>query len=109
MIEVACYQRAQLGEGPVWDEQTGCIYWIDIIAGVVHQLNVQNNRYQSCPIGQMIGAVTLCTNGNLLVAAKQGPGILNLSDKTFVQYPFQETGTTNNRFNDGKCDVNGRW
>ena len=109
MITIACSHRAQLGEGPVWDEQTGRIYWIDILSGTIHQLHTSTSSHHIHPFNQLIGSIALCNDGSLLVAAQQGPAIFNPQDKTFVQYPFFETGAINNRFNDGKCDADGRF
>lgn len=110
MIKKVGDHIAQLGEGPVWDEQTNTIYWIDIAKGEIICFNTINNHTSVFPLGQMPGAIALCGNNNqLLAAAKNGPGILDLKTREFNQFPFPEDDKPGNRFNDGKVDAGGRF
>ncbi len=34
--ELLLDSRAELGEGPAWDERSGRLYWVDIHAGRLH-------------------------------------------------------------------------
>ncbi|WP_008584788.1 SMP-30/gluconolactonase/LRE family protein [Niabella soli] len=109
MIEIACEHKTQLGEGPVWDEQKNILYWVDIAKGIIHELNVLSGKHASYTIGQLTGAIALCNNNDLLVAAQKGPGIFNTHKHSFIQQPPPYPATTANRFNDGKCDAAGRF
>jgi len=47
VIEVAWHGRATLGEGPLWDDRTAVLYWVDIVAGMRtgwHLLDVRSGE-----------------------------------------------------------------
>ena len=35
-VELVVDARAEVGEGPVWDDRTRRLYWVDILGSVVH-------------------------------------------------------------------------
>ena len=43
--------RAIVGESPVWSEADRCVYWVDILGGLVHryEADVGSNRYWRLP------------------------------------------------------------
>lgn len=102
-------QISLLGEGPVWDERKNRIIWLDILAGKIHQYYPQTAEYRSIATGQYVGAVTLTENDKLLGALHHG--FYEIDEKTgnknFLVDP--EVHLPDNRFNDGKCDPNGRF
>jgi sugar lactone lactonase YvrE len=36
-VSVAVHTRDLLGEGPVWDAEADCLYWVDIRSRLVHR------------------------------------------------------------------------
>lgn len=50
--------RAEVGEGPVWDERTATLYWVDILAGLVHATDTASGEDRVIDTGQPVGAVT---------------------------------------------------
>lgn len=107
--EVVLQHTCLLGEGPVWDADNNIISWIDLLNGVIHEFDTQQQSHRMIELGDIVGAVALTQKGNYLAALKSG---LSLVDRTtgridFLQHPEQHIST--NRFNDGKCDPNGRF
>lgn len=101
--------RCELGEGPVWDDRTGNLLWVDILGGAVHEFNVATGKHRQMDTQGRVGAVALCGNGHLLAALD-----------TRLEYIHRQSGrgkllTTLEdvpgaiRFNDGKCDPAGRF
>jgi len=102
--------RCELGEGPVWNHLDHTLYWVDIELGLIHRLDPSMNIHKTIPAGQKIAAVVPTTDGDLLLALKDGLYIYNVrtTQKTlFLNNP--ENHTSGNRFNDSKCDPTGRF
>jgi sugar lactone lactonase YvrE len=67
-------------------------------------------KNETIELGQKVGTVVLTTKGNVLVALHDGIYRYRFVDKKLEQIqPNPEKSTTNNRFNDGKCDPAGRF
>ena len=62
--ELVLDARADLGEGPAWEPNTGSLYWVDIHAGRLHMgiANGAADEFESAPL-QLLG-----DDGNLEVA-----------------------------------------
>lgn len=98
--------RMKLGEGPVWQADTGTLSWVDILSGTLHIL--QDGQVISVETGQYIGAaVPTDMDGQYLAALTTG---FYLMDQTGL---VSEIGRPCDlplryRFNDAKCDRKGR-
>jgi sugar lactone lactonase YvrE len=108
-IDVVLPHRCLLGEGPVWDEKNQMICWIDIVNGEIHEYSPVEVRHRTIRIDQMIGAITICDDGNFIAALKNGFGFINRENGAGTMTANPETHLPGNRFNDGKCDPAGRF
>jgi hypothetical protein len=92
-----------LGEGPVWDELTQCIYWIDIVNSKIIEYDINNGKERHIETGSMIGSFALTEDGNIIAALQEGIALINRTtgEKKIIASP--EKNSTSNRFNDGKC------
>ena len=109
MVEVAVDHNCFLGEGPVWDAKTNTLFWVDILAGDIHEFNPETNTHKTIRTKQMVGAVAMCTNGDLLAALKTGLAKIDRQTHETSIITDAEPGIATNRFNDGKCDPAGRF
>jgi len=100
---------AHLGEGPVWDEVNQKLWWVDILSGKLYKYDPATAMNLSFDIGEHIGAAALRKNGGLAMALNSGFYFFDerSEEKTPVSDP--EYHLPGNRFNDGKCDPNGRF
>ncbi len=100
---------AIVGEGASWDEDNDLLYWIDIDGKKVHIYNPATKKDREIDVGQYIGAIVPRKSGGAVVALHNGFYFLDLESEklTFICDP--ENDKPNNRFNDGKCDVRGRF
>ncbi len=64
--------RDRLGEGPIWDAETRCLFWIDSLAGVVHRLDPVSGERQDCAVPAPIGSMSLCRSGGAILSLKAG-------------------------------------
>jgi|SRR5665647_733197 len=108
-IEVVVEHKCLLGEGPVWDAKRKVICWIDILNGEVHEYEPKQETYNVIPIHQMIGSLAICTNGNFIVALKNGFAFLDKISGKIKLIADPESYLPNSRFNEGKCDPAGRF
>jgi sugar lactone lactonase YvrE len=98
-----------LAECPVWNANTGELYWVDIERGLLHATDAFGANHRSIRFPERIGSFAFCAGGGFVVALEHS---LSLCDKAggALRQVFANPaprGTT--RFNDGKCDPGGRF
>lgn len=118
--------RARLGEGPVWDERSQLLYWVDIYNHRVNQFNPATGRNRFIDVGETVGAIALVEPANgasapetsgaetaasekLIMALRHGLAYLDLGTGQVTPITTVEPDKPLNRFNDGKCDTHGRF
>jgi sugar lactone lactonase YvrE len=101
--------RATIGEGPVWDDRSQRLLWVDIPAGLVHWLDPTTGKNASLEVGQPVGAVGLGADGGLVAAVRDGFALFASGRSTMSRLLPVERSVTGNRMNDGKCDSRGRF
>jgi len=105
-VEIIHAAQANLEEGPAWDAKTGTLYWVDIFGKRVHFHHDDENGY--IQLDEMPGCLAPKKDGSLLVATHAS--ILDLNPATIkLVFLASVSEHANNRFNDGKCDPNGRF
>jgi sugar lactone lactonase YvrE len=108
-VDVALEAGAELGEGPVWDPRIACLYWVDIMRGVVHRFDPESRDDRMYRIGQPVGAVVPTRSGDLLLAMRDGFGRLDLETGAVRMVAAVEGDHPDRRMNDGCCDSAGRF
>lgn len=101
--------KAALGEGPSWDERNGLLYWVDINGNALHTYEVSTKKTSVIPVGQKIGAVVPRRSGGVLMVLEDGFYAYDFSGQGPVFLGNPAGRKPNTRFNDGKCDVAGRF
>jgi sugar lactone lactonase YvrE len=101
--------KADLGEGPVWEPETACLYWVDIHAGRLHTFNPGDGSDRSIALGEYLGCAALRRKGGLVLGLRSGFATLVLPSNKLVRLINPEPQLPGNRFNDGKCDPAGRF
>lgn len=100
---------AILGESPVWSPRERVLYWIDIKAPAIHRTDPLTRRDQRWPVDQEIGSIALRAGGGLVAALHDGFALIDPDMTTFEWLVDPEADKPGNRFNDGKCDRQGRF
>jgi sugar lactone lactonase YvrE len=100
---------AHLGEGPVWDELKGKLYWVDILSGLFHEYDPKEKTNKSYEIGEHIGAAVPREKGGFILAMKSGFATFDPDSGKITPITDPEEDKPGNRFNDGKCDPAGRF
>jgi len=98
-----------LGEGPVWDERTGVLYWLDGL-GCKWFRRARDGSIRQFTTPSPIGSMALQGDGlRAIVGLRDGVYILDLATGALSPYVNPEAGLSGNRFNDGKADPAGRY
>lgn len=98
---------AQVGEGPVIDERTGRLCWVDIVEGMIYEHDLQESRQvTAAAVGTMVGAIAPCAGRpGFAAAVADGFGYYASGRLTITDRVLPEP---HRRMNDGKCDSAGR-
>jgi sugar lactone lactonase YvrE len=108
-VEVVYQARARLGEGPVWDDRTRSLFWIDILNYRVHQFFPDRGAERVFEVGDLVGAVALTGSDWLLLALRHRLARLDLVTGGVEPLIDVERGKEQNKLNDGKPDARGRF
>ena len=105
-VEVALDAAAELGEGPLWDDHTGTLLWVDILRHEVHRYDPIDGSDHSCRLPDPVGAVVPRARGGLAVAFGMRFGLLDEDSGQVSELARVHKG---DRMNDGACDPAGRF
>lgn len=108
-LELVVDAKAELGEGPFWDERAKQLIWVDINGYSINFYDPSTRKNISHDVGQHVGAAVLREGGGLLLAMKQGFYTYEPESKELKALHDPEPDKSGNRFNDGKCDPQGRF
>ena len=108
-VECVLDAKAELGEGPVWDPDAACLYFVDIERGRVHRYDPDSVSSRSYEVGAMVGAVALTAAGDLLLAVRDGFARLDPRSGDVRPIAGVKADCADRRMNDGKCDPAGRF
>lgn len=100
------------GESPVWSVSEQALYWVDIPAGKLHRWSQADDSTQSWQAPQMLACIASYGNGDWIAGMEDGLFRLTLkADGTLGSTPLAsvEHAQPGMRFNDGRCDRQGRF
>lgn len=104
--------RCETGESPVWVAQESALYWVDIPAGKIYSWHAPSDQLSQWQLPEMVGSMALCTSGAWIVAMETGIYQVQLQANggcTHEKLAHVEHPTQPMRFNDGRCDRQGRF
>lgn len=97
-----------LGEGPVWDDRAGVLWFVDIDGRMVHRFDPETGARWSWQPPCRIGALALRAGGSGFVAGTEhGFAFVDPEANRFEPIADPEPHLPGNRFNDGKVDADG--
>jgi sugar lactone lactonase YvrE len=98
-----------LGEGPVWDVREQALYWVDIRGPALRRLDGASATVTSWPMPEMIGSMAVREAGGVLVALRSALMFFDPASGRLDRVAAPEAHLEGHRFNDGKCDRQGRF
>lgn len=106
--ELVVGPTASFGEGPLWDDRTGLLWWTDIPASEVHCFDPRTGQDRTIPVTENVGALALRAAGGLVAAARDGFAALR-DDGGLERLAAVNADDPDLRMNDGKVDPSGRF
>lgn len=109
MVELALDCRCELGEGPIWDDRSGRLLFVDINGHAVHVYDPRSGAHDTHDTGQFVSAIALAGDGAYLIARQHD--VARWSPETGLGEALArvEGERADTRFNDGCVDTRGRF
>ncbi|MBX3621539.1 MAG: SMP-30/gluconolactonase/LRE family protein [Rhizobacter sp.] len=98
-----------LGESPLWHPAEQVLYWTDIPGRQVHRFDPASSQHQRWSFDTEVGSLAPMRDGGLLLARRDGLWRFDPHtgrSQVLANAPYD---TAHERFNDGKCDPQGRF
>ncbi len=103
---IAVSHPDQLGEGPVWDNRSGELVWVDISGRLVHRWSPMTGTSSSLATEGDVGSVVLCEDGGVVLAIECELWRIDpAGQRTLLAAVAPQPGV---RFNDCRVDPRGR-
>ena len=110
MVECANH----LGEGPVWDVEDGCLYWLDgtgrrVGNPSIWRLDPRTGRTRHWSLDHDVGALAIRRGGGAVLALADGFYFFDFAGERLDLISRVDADQPRARLNDGKCDRRGRF
>lgn len=105
-VQVYIQSKAELGESPVWDAKKDRLLWVDISLKRLHLYDYDKKIEKQYQFDDEVGNVFLDEDEDILLALGDQIIKYNLKTSKLTDYFSLENKAV--RFNDGKCDSDGR-
>jgi sugar lactone lactonase YvrE len=100
--------RLAVGESPVYDDSRDVLWFCDIPARTVHQLDLTTRERRHWLLPSEVGSLGLAESGRLVVALRHEIGLFDPADGSFVAIASIEAERgADTRLNDGKVGPDG--
>jgi sugar lactone lactonase YvrE len=100
--------RVGTAEGPVWNRCTNRLVWTDIPGESIHFTDIDTGDDDSVNVGTRVGSIVPRSRGGYAMATCQEFRVTG-DDLTAPAATITVTDEPRVKFNDGKCDPNGRF
>jgi sugar lactone lactonase YvrE len=111
-VERACGQRSAIGDSPGWRARENALYWVDIGARKLLRLAEGDSRVTVWDLPERAACIAFARNGALIAGMESGLFAVTLAEdgtaatRRLATPSFTTPGM---RFNDGRCDRQGRF
>ncbi len=111
VLEAECVAREEaiVGESPVWSPSEHRLYWCDITGQKIHRYDPESGKNETFHLPEPVTAIALCSLGSLLLSLKKDFALYDLESGQLTYRGDPEQDKPENRFNDAKCDRQGRF
>lgn len=108
-ITCVAQTRSTIGEGAVWDDRQGVLWWVDIPAGLIYAYDPATGQNTEYDWGEPVGCLAVREAGGLVLATKSGFWTFDPARNLRKAIGDPERDKPDNRFNDGTTDRQGRF
>lgn len=106
---LALKAEAIVGESPVWSVKESVLYWVDITRGEIHRFNPRSGKDERFRLEEPVSALALRKKGGLVITMRDGFAFFDTETGKLEMINDPESDMPDNRFNDAKCDPQGRF
>jgi L-arabinonolactonase len=99
--------KARVGEGAVWDDREGVLWWVDIEAPSLRRFDPGSGADRAWPMPSRIGCFAPREGGGFVVALEDGFHLFDAGSGAFEHIADPEPDRPGNRMNDGTVDPRG--
>ncbi len=107
-FEVISKTPCQLGEGPLWDHDSGRLFWLDSYDAHLYCLDSEGSIQQHV-LPAMVGSLAVIDDSKVLLALQTGLHEYHLETRELRLIHDPEPNSTETRMNDGKVDRAGNF
>jgi L-arabinonolactonase len=108
-IKVALRSKALLGESPIWCEREQALYWVDIRGREIRRFDPATGADRAWKMPEDIGSIGFRERGGFVAALRSGFAFFEPATGALEKLHNPIAGSTDLRFNDGRCDRAGRF
>ena len=100
-----------LGEGVLWSVREQAVYWVDILQCQLHRWDPATRAHQRWTLDEEVSAIAeRAEAAGFILTLRRGFALFDPAVDAAPRYLHQpEPERLGNRFNDGKCDAQGRF
>ena len=98
-----------LGESPLWSQEEQALYWVDIRQPAIRRLDYATGRIDTWSMPDLVGSIALADDGRLVVALPEAIAFYDVLTSRFETIASPPARRPHHRFNDGRCDRQGRF
>jgi sugar lactone lactonase YvrE len=108
--DLAVSSQALLGEGPLWSPLHEALFWTDINGQTFNRYNPgAEQEHLAVQLNDRLCAFCVMPDGHFLCAFSKDIVVMDVDGQIHERLQTVEADKTDNRFNDGKCDPQGRF
>ena len=108
-VECVLREEAIVGESPVWCPNEKVLYWVDITGQKIHRFHPSSGVNDTFHLPEPVTALALRAKGGLVLSLKKDFALFDLQTQALTYLGDPEQDKPDNRFNDAKCDRQGRF
>jgi L-arabinonolactonase len=98
-----------VGEGPVWDNRSQSLFFVDVDKQALHRFDTRSGKTRSWDAGQPIGSLALREGGGAILSLKKGLFSLDFQTGVIEAFALTTEMDPQLQLNDGKTDRRGRF
>jgi sugar lactone lactonase YvrE len=108
-VELVQREEAIVGESPVWCPRAKALFWVDITGQKIHRFRPADGAAKTYQLPHPVTALAVRSRGGLVLSLKKKFAFFDLETESLTLLDDPEADKPENRFNDAKCDRQGRF
>lgn len=111
MVKIECVVDCTnwLGEGPVWEPETGLLYWVDMLEQQIWGLDPRTGKTKTWSLPKVVGAIAPRDEKGAVITMRDGFYFFDYATGKTELIAEVDADQPRSMFNDGKVDRRGRF